>query len=150
TGGKKWAWPWPRQFWGFAAAYVQKCGARAVAIDLLFTEPSQYNGELDDDATFAASLDEVKIPLILASVVKEDGKWGSFAPPVQRKATYGAVNFTSGATVREYLAEARGKPSLAVQIARAVGDVPPDWASGAFRLHYYGRHQYADRRTTFT
>jgi adenylate cyclase len=40
-------------------------------------------------------------------------------------------------------------PSLALQVVRLTGAVIPQWATGDFWLHYYGRHQYADGRTTF-
>jgi len=44
-----WGWPWPREVHGAIAAFCQRAGARAFAIDLLFTEPSVY-GVPDDEA----------------------------------------------------------------------------------------------------
>jgi len=51
--------------------------------------------------------------------------------------------------VRQYAATCQGRPSLALQAVRLTGAVIPQWATGEFWLHYYGRHKYADGRTTF-
>ncbi|HEX4797236.1 MAG TPA: adenylate/guanylate cyclase domain-containing protein [Humisphaera sp.] len=148
-GERKWAWPWPRQFWGMAAHYVQQCGAKAVAIDLLFSEPSQYDDELGDDATLAVMLDSMKRPVIVAELVGEDGSPGRFVPPVQRPPIIGAVNLPDGASVREYQPTIEGRPSLALQVVRAVGAIAPPWADEPFRLHFYGPHADKNGRTTY-
>jgi len=44
-----WGWPWPREVYGALAAFCQRGGARALALDLLFTEPSVF-GVPDDEA----------------------------------------------------------------------------------------------------
>lgn len=44
-----WGWPWPREVYGAISAFCERGGARAVAFDLLFTEPSVY-GVSDDEA----------------------------------------------------------------------------------------------------
>jgi len=44
-----WGWPWPREVHGAIAAFCARGGARALALDLLFTEPSVY-GVSDDEA----------------------------------------------------------------------------------------------------
>ena len=44
-----WGWPWPREVYGAISAFCERGGARAVALDLLFTEPSVY-GVSDDEA----------------------------------------------------------------------------------------------------
>ena len=74
-------WPWPRVYWGLIAQYVSHCGAKAVGIDLLFTEKSRYVQEAPDDEDFAAQVAKSTAPVIYASVVR-DGKWGNFAPPM--------------------------------------------------------------------
>lgn len=148
-GGKHWAWPWPRQFWGLAFDYVQKCGAKAAAADLLFSEPSIYNDELGDDQTFADMLDAIKMPVVLATMVGPGASLGAFAPPVKRSPIFGAVNLQSGAVVRDYQPVVDGRPSLALQSIRSAGFVAPSWAGKPFRLQYYGRHEYPDGRTTF-
>ena len=47
------SWPWPRETYGAIVDYLSRCGARAVALDILFTEPSSYGPE-DDDALAGA------------------------------------------------------------------------------------------------
>ncbi len=44
-----WGWPWPREVYGAISAFCARGGARAIALDLLFTEPSVY-GVPDDEA----------------------------------------------------------------------------------------------------
>ncbi|MDI6450636.1 CHASE2 domain-containing protein [Anaerobaca lacustris] len=44
-----WGWPWPREVYGAISAFCERGGARALALDLLFTEPSVY-GVSDDEA----------------------------------------------------------------------------------------------------
>jgi len=38
-------WPWPRSFYARAIDYLGAAGAKAVAIDMIFSEPSLYGGE---------------------------------------------------------------------------------------------------------
>ena len=47
------AWPWPRSFYARAVDFLAAAGARAVAIDMVFSEPSLYGGE---DEWLAASM----------------------------------------------------------------------------------------------
>lgn len=47
------AWPWPRSVYNPVLEFLRKAGAKAVAFDLLFTEPSN---EVGDDETFAATV----------------------------------------------------------------------------------------------
>lgn len=44
-------WPWPRELYGAIVSYCQRSGAKAVAFDVLFTEPSKYG--VTDDAAFS-------------------------------------------------------------------------------------------------
>ncbi|MFC1764148.1 CHASE2 domain-containing protein [Planctomycetota bacterium] len=44
-----WEWPWPREVYGAIAAFCTRGGARVLALDMLFTEPSVY-GVADDEA----------------------------------------------------------------------------------------------------
>ncbi|MFH2107177.1 MAG: adenylate/guanylate cyclase domain-containing protein [Chrysiogenia bacterium] len=46
-------WPWPRSFYARAIDYLAAAGARAVAMDMIFSEPSLYGGE---DEWLAASM----------------------------------------------------------------------------------------------
>lgn len=44
-----WTWPWPREIYGAIVNYCRRAGARALAFDVLYTEPSTY-GVADDAA----------------------------------------------------------------------------------------------------
>ncbi|TFG74834.1 MAG: CHASE2 domain-containing protein, partial [Chrysiogenales bacterium] len=46
-------WPWPRSYYARAIDFLTAAGARAVAIDMIFSEPSLYGGE---DEWLAASM----------------------------------------------------------------------------------------------
>ncbi|TWI73217.1 class 3 adenylate cyclase [Desulfobotulus alkaliphilus] len=48
------SWPWPREIWAYILDFCQSRGAKAIGLDILFTEPSIY-GEYDDAALAAAS-----------------------------------------------------------------------------------------------
>ena len=47
------SWPWPREVYGALIGYLQRAGAKSVAFDVLFTEPSKY-GAGDDRALGSA------------------------------------------------------------------------------------------------
>ena len=49
----QWSWPWPREVYAPLLDFLNRGGARVVAFDILFTEPS-VNGVADDDALGAA------------------------------------------------------------------------------------------------
>ena len=48
-----WPWPWPREVYGAILDFCRRGGAKAIAFDVLFTEPS-YLGVADDEALGAA------------------------------------------------------------------------------------------------
>jgi adenylate cyclase len=48
------SWPWPREVYGVVVDYLARCGAKAVALDILFTEPSSYGP--GDDASLGDAL----------------------------------------------------------------------------------------------
>ncbi len=43
------SWPWPRELYAVAADFCARAGARALVLDVLYTEPSVY-GQSDDEA----------------------------------------------------------------------------------------------------
>lgn len=47
-------WPWPREIYGAIVNYCQRSGAKALAFDVLFTEPSKYG--VADDAAFGSAV----------------------------------------------------------------------------------------------
>ncbi|MBI1736194.1 MAG: adenylate/guanylate cyclase domain-containing protein [Candidatus Rokubacteria bacterium] len=54
-GGFDQGWPWPRDFHAAVVRYLRSAGARAIAFDLVFSEPSIYTrlGVADDDRALA-------------------------------------------------------------------------------------------------
>lgn len=132
-------WPWPRVFWGLIAQHVSHCGAKAVGIDLLFTEKSRYTQEAPDDDDFAAQVAKSTAPVVYAALVK-DGKWGNFTPPIPDP-IFGAANASNEAVIRTYWPQVEGKPSFAVAVASAARSQPVAQPVGPFRLHYYGPTQ---------
>ncbi len=48
------SWPWPREIYGAIVDFCSRNGARALAIDVLYTEPSAYG--VEDDRSFAAAV----------------------------------------------------------------------------------------------
>ncbi len=51
-----WPWPWPREVYGAIIHYCQRNGAKALALDVLFTEPSGYGK--NDDAALGQAISE--------------------------------------------------------------------------------------------
>ena len=51
-----WNWPWPREIYSAILQYCCRNGAKAVAFDVLFTEPSIYG--IEDDAALGRSISE--------------------------------------------------------------------------------------------
>ncbi|MEW6670802.1 MAG: CHASE2 domain-containing protein [Thermodesulfobacteriota bacterium] len=47
-------WPWPRELYSAIVSYCRRSGAKAVAFDVLFTEPSKYG--VEDDAAFSTAV----------------------------------------------------------------------------------------------
>lgn len=50
-----WRWPWPREVYGAISAFCKRGGARAICLDVLFTEPSVWT-VADDEALGQALL----------------------------------------------------------------------------------------------
>ncbi|MEW6440340.1 MAG: adenylate/guanylate cyclase domain-containing protein [bacterium] len=50
----QWGWPWPREAYGAILEFCRRGGARLVAFDVLFTEPSVY--QVTDDEALGATL----------------------------------------------------------------------------------------------
>jgi adenylate cyclase len=144
----RYRWPWPREYWGLVLQYLEQCGARAAAIDLLMEEPSGYNRDTADDTNFAAALDTLKLPVVFAAQMKRHDP-PLFAPPVKRPPTFGAADVIDSATIREYDMSTNGRPSLALAAVRAAGISIPDAPSGTAKLYFYGPSRRRDGRTTF-
>lgn len=75
------AWPWPREVYGAIIRFCQRSGARSLAFDVLFTEPSRYG--VDDDRAFAAAIRDFRRFVGAATLSRSEGgerKWPAFAP----------------------------------------------------------------------
>ena len=141
-------WPWPREFWGHIATYLDKAGAKAIAFDLIFSETSAYQDRTGDDTNFADLIAEVKVPVVFGSMVSADGKWGRFAPPI-KSPTFGAVNLGIDKVLRSYDPVVHGQPRLGLAAVKAAGGQVKLPVDLAFLLHYYGPHQMSDGSRTF-
>jgi adenylate cyclase len=51
-----WNWPWPREIYSAILNYCRRNGAKAMAFDVLFTEPSIYG--IEDDAALGRAISE--------------------------------------------------------------------------------------------
>ena len=69
-------WPWPRQLYAPALRFLHRSGARAVIVDLLFSEPSVFG--LSDDEALAAAVRESG-PVVLAAYFR--GSYGGGSSP---------------------------------------------------------------------
>jgi adenylate cyclase len=147
NNGDGFGWPWPREFWGHLVTYFEKCGAKAVAFDIVFSEKSVYRNELDDDTSFGKAVNEAKVPVVFGTYIKPDGTPNNFAPKVE-KPRFGAVNIGTDEVYRTYPPTVNGKPSLAVQTLRAAG-LPVVGDASPLLLHYYGPHRSSAGKPTF-
>lgn len=138
-------WPWPRVFWGMMVSYLNQCGAKAVAFDLTFTDPSAYNATDNDDLDFAKAVERSKIPVIFGSRFFSGGQPERFAVPVEHP-QLAAVNVGDDVVYRWYTPVVNGAPSLA---ARAVSDAGAKPFTQPFLIHYYGPHRTAAGKRTF-
>jgi adenylate cyclase len=75
------AWPWPREVYSVLIQFCQRNGAKALAFDVLFTEPSKYG--VADDQTFAAAIHAFKHfvgSVFLSRTAGSERRWPAFAP----------------------------------------------------------------------
>lgn len=63
-------WPWPRQTYGIVIQRLMDAGAKAVAIDIMFSTPSTYGPA--DDAALAEALDRYGNHVVLAGKFDEN------------------------------------------------------------------------------
>ncbi|MEW6267422.1 MAG: CHASE2 domain-containing protein [Thermodesulfobacteriota bacterium] len=51
-------WPWPRDAYGLVVKFLKAAGARAIIFDAIYSEPSVFASDFNDDETFAAAMSE--------------------------------------------------------------------------------------------
>jgi len=75
------AWPWPREVYNAIIQFCKRSGAKALAFDVLFTEPSKYG--VDDDRAFATAIHDFKYFVGAAALSQTEGsaeRWPEYAP----------------------------------------------------------------------
>lgn len=75
------AWPWPREVYGTIIRFCKRAGAKSLAFDVLFTEPSKYG--VSDDRAFAFEILSVKNFVGAVFLSREAGSekhWPASAP----------------------------------------------------------------------
>jgi adenylate cyclase len=75
------SWPWPREVYSAIIHFCQRNGARALAFDVLFTEPSKYG--VADNQAFAAAIQDFKYfvgAVTLSQTAGSERRWPAFAP----------------------------------------------------------------------
>ena len=78
----KLSWPWPREVYGPLLDYLKRNGAKTVAFDVLYTEPSA-NGVVDDEA-FAAAIERFGNfvgAVFLGAQTEQTATWPDYAKP---------------------------------------------------------------------
>ena len=75
------SWPWPREVYGTILQFCKRTGAKAVAFDVLFTEPSKYG--VADDQALASEIRSFKHfvgAVFLSRTAGSEKRWPVFAP----------------------------------------------------------------------
>ncbi|MBP1711368.1 MAG: adenylate/guanylate cyclase with Chase sensor, partial [Deltaproteobacteria bacterium] len=75
------SWPWPREVYGTIIQFCKRTGVRALAFDVLFTEPSKYG--VTDDQALASQVRDFKHfvgAVFLSRTAGSEKKWPAFAP----------------------------------------------------------------------
>ena len=78
------SWPWPREVYGAIVGYLRRAGAKSIAFDVLYTEPSAY-GVADDVALgdAAAGGGEFVAALFLGEKSGSVASWPEGLPRVE-------------------------------------------------------------------
>jgi adenylate cyclase len=76
------SWPWPREVYSVILDFCRRGGAKAVAFDVLYTEPSTY-GVADDTALAEAGkrLGNFVLPVFLGRETGQATRWPDDVPP---------------------------------------------------------------------
>ncbi len=114
-------WPWPRQMYAPILQFCTLAGARAVAFDILYTEPSAYG--VEDDRILADALQEngkAFLPVFLSREKRPAQPWEKsildrMAIPLKNPSVITSDSFTSMIPPLQVLAEkTRGLGNVAV------------------------------------
>ncbi len=75
------SWPWPREIYGAIVDFCRRNGARSLAIDVLYTEPSAYG--VEDDRSFADAVGEFGKVAGAVFLGKKSGSTTGWPPSLQ-------------------------------------------------------------------
>lgn len=80
--GRHWSWPWPRQVYAPVLDFCRRAGAKSVAFDVIFSEPSVYG--VDDDAALGSAI--AGAPRFVGAVFagqeqSSETRWPADVPP---------------------------------------------------------------------
>lgn len=100
-----WSWPWPRQVYGPVLDFCRRAGARAVAFDVIYSEPSTVG--VDDDVAFGDAVASCHGFVGALFVGTENG---------------GATNWP--AAVPSSNVRLDGRPPLSLRLPRAAFPIP--------------------------
>ena len=78
-------WPWPREMYAAILNYCRRSGAKAVAFDVLFTDPSKYG--VEDDAAFAQAISDFGRVTLATFLSNTSGIHSRWPPTVPRPGT---------------------------------------------------------------
>ncbi len=76
------SWPWPREVYGTIIQFCKRAGAKSLAFDVLFTEPSKYG--VSDDRALASEILSFKRfigAVFLSQNAGSEKQWPPFASP---------------------------------------------------------------------
>ncbi|MDR3247967.1 MAG: adenylate/guanylate cyclase domain-containing protein, partial [Treponema sp.] len=96
-----WGWPWPRKAYAELVEYMDIAGAKSVAFDMLFTEPSVYRNARQDEIIDNA-VESLELAELAQSEINQDlpsrppgGQPSRDRAPLERSRTGGANIFRS-------------------------------------------------------
>ncbi|MDO8784680.1 MAG: adenylate/guanylate cyclase domain-containing protein [Syntrophales bacterium] len=75
------AWPWPREVYNTIISFCRRSGAKALAFDVLYTEPSKYG--VDDDRSFGSAIagfNRFVGSVFLGQTTGSERKWPGHVP----------------------------------------------------------------------
>jgi len=76
-----WSWPWPREVYGPILQFLQRAGAKGIAFDVLYTEPSAY--AFEDDEAFGQALAQTSNMVGALFLGNEIGQFTFWPPEVK-------------------------------------------------------------------
>jgi len=88
-----WGWPWPRQAYAEIVDYLNLCGAKAAAFDVIFSEPSIYR-DAEDDASFIEAskrYGRVVQTVVFSSQTGSALSWPGYDKPLFQTENFGSM-----------------------------------------------------------